>query len=57
MRSKRVPKMKLSLTLEAHYPPGTLIYDATQGIANQGNSPQPQCPGILFGFHYVSITD
>lgn len=31
--------MKLSLTPETHYPPDTLIYDATQSIVNQGNSP------------------
>lgn len=51
-------KCSFLLIPEAHYPPGTLIlYDATQSIANQGNSPQPQCPGILFGLHYVGIID
>ena len=48
-RSGRVPHAKLLLSSGTHHPPGTLICDNVQEIANQGSSPKLSCPEFFVG--------
>lgn len=50
VRSENVLKMKLLLSPEMYYPPGTLMYDNRQNIANREAHPSLNVQGFYWGF-------